>query len=64
MINRMILIKTNINAIGGLNYQLPIKGLSLDLQYAINYLNAQNKNFNGQEFQTTYQVQPAIRQIR
>lgn len=39
--------RMNINAIGGLNYQLPITGLSLDLQYAINYLDAQNKNFNG-----------------
>jgi len=39
--------RMNINAIGGLNYKLPINGLSLDLQYAINYLDAQNKNFNG-----------------
>ncbi|SKB71664.1 SusC/RagA family TonB-linked outer membrane protein [Dyadobacter psychrophilus] len=39
--------RMNINAIGGLNWQLPVKGLSLDLQYAINYLNAQNKNFTG-----------------
>lgn len=39
--------RMNINAIGGLTYQLPINGLSLDLQYAINYLDAQNKNFNG-----------------
>lgn len=39
--------RMNINAIGGLTYQLPITGLSLDLQYAINYLDAQNKNFNG-----------------
>lgn len=39
--------RMNINAIGGLSYQLPINGLSLDLQYAINYLDAQNKNFNG-----------------
>jgi TonB-linked SusC/RagA family outer membrane protein len=39
--------RMNINAIGGLSYQLPIEGLSLDLQYAINYLDAQNKNFNG-----------------
>ncbi|GGM91165.1 SusC/RagA family TonB-linked outer membrane protein [Dyadobacter beijingensis] len=39
--------RMNINAIGGLAYQLPIEGLSLDLQYAINYLDAQNKNFNG-----------------
>ena len=39
--------RMNINAIGGLTYQLPVQGLSLDLQYAINYLDAQNKNFNG-----------------
>jgi TonB-linked SusC/RagA family outer membrane protein len=39
--------RMNINAIGGLTYQLPISGLSLDLQYAINYLDAQNRNFNG-----------------
>jgi TonB-linked SusC/RagA family outer membrane protein len=37
----------NINAIGGLTWQLPIKGLSLDLQYAINYLDLDNKNFTG-----------------
>ncbi|QRQ99531.1 SusC/RagA family TonB-linked outer membrane protein [Dyadobacter sandarakinus] len=41
------LARMNINAIGGLNYQLPVKGLSLDLQYAINYLDQQNSNFNG-----------------
>jgi TonB-linked SusC/RagA family outer membrane protein len=39
--------RMNINAIGGLTYQLPVTGLSLDLQYAINYLDAQNRNFNG-----------------
>ncbi|CAG5008498.1 TonB-dependent receptor P3 [Dyadobacter sp. CECT 9275] len=39
--------RTNLNAIGGINYQFPIQGLSLDLQYAINYLDAQNKNFTG-----------------
>lgn len=39
--------RTNLNAIGGLNWQLPITGLSIDLQYAINYLDAQNKNFTG-----------------
>ncbi|KAA0993275.1 SusC/RagA family TonB-linked outer membrane protein [Dyadobacter aurulentus] len=37
----------NINAIGGLTYQLPIRGLSLDLQYAINYLDLDNRNFTG-----------------
>jgi TonB-linked SusC/RagA family outer membrane protein len=36
-----------LNVVGGLNYKLPIKGLSLDIQYAINYLNAQNLSFNG-----------------
>lgn len=39
--------RMNINAIGGLTYQLPVTGLSLDLQYAINYLDLQNRNFNG-----------------
>ncbi|MFD2937155.1 SusC/RagA family TonB-linked outer membrane protein [Spirosoma flavum] len=39
--------RTTFNVNGGLNYKLPIKGLTLDLQYAINYLNAQNENFTG-----------------
>lgn len=39
--------RSSININGGLNYKLPVKGLSLDLQYAVNYLNAQNLNFNG-----------------
>ncbi|WP_221392521.1 TonB-dependent receptor [Dyadobacter sp. NIV53] len=39
--------KTNINGIAGLNYQLPVKGLTLDLQYAINFQDAQNKYLNG-----------------
>ncbi len=39
--------RASINVNGGLNYKLPIKGLSLDLQYAVNYLNAQNLNFQG-----------------
>ncbi|AUD04322.1 SusC/RagA family TonB-linked outer membrane protein [Spirosoma pollinicola] len=39
--------RATFNAIGGLNYKLPIKGLSLDVSYAINYLNAQNLNFTG-----------------
>lgn len=38
-------ITFNVN--GGLNYKLPVKGLTLDVQYAINYLNAQNENFTG-----------------
>ncbi|QKZ14021.1 SusC/RagA family TonB-linked outer membrane protein [Spirosoma sp. KUDC1026] len=40
--------RASLNINGGLNYKLPIKGLTLDLQYAINYLNAQNLNFTGQ----------------
>ncbi|GAB4018505.1 SusC/RagA family TonB-linked outer membrane protein [Spirosoma koreense] len=39
--------RTSLNINGGVNYKLPIKGLSLDLQYAINYLNAQNLNLQG-----------------
>ena len=39
--------RTTFNVNGGLNYKLPIKGLTLDLQYAVNYLNAQNENFTG-----------------
>ncbi|GAB3801185.1 TonB-dependent receptor [Spirosoma humi] len=39
--------RSGININGGLNYKLPIKGLSIDLQYAVNYLNAQNLNLNG-----------------
>jgi TonB-linked SusC/RagA family outer membrane protein len=39
--------RTTVNAVGGLNYALPIAGLSLDLQYAVNYLNLQNLNFAG-----------------
>lgn len=39
--------RTTINAIGGLSYILPIEGLTLDLQYALNYLNLQNLNYAG-----------------
>jgi len=39
--------RTTFNVNGGLRYDLPIKGLTLDLQYAVNYLNAQNLNFTG-----------------
>ncbi|MGV3556721.1 SusC/RagA family TonB-linked outer membrane protein [Larkinella arboricola] len=39
--------RSSINLNGGLNYKLPIKGFSVDLQYAVNYLNAQNLNFTG-----------------
>ena len=40
--------RATFNVIGGLNYKLPIKGLSFDVQYAVNYLNAQNLSFTGQ----------------
>src|SRR5690606_41375332 len=36
------------NAIGGVNYKLPVEGLSLDVQLAVNYLNGQNSNLQGQ----------------
>lgn len=39
--------RASLNVNGGLNYKLPIKGLTLDLQYAVNYLNSQNLNFTG-----------------
>jgi TonB-linked SusC/RagA family outer membrane protein len=34
------------NMVGGLRYEF-IPGLALDVQYAVNYLNQQNKRFNG-----------------
>ncbi|GAB3924758.1 SusC/RagA family TonB-linked outer membrane protein [Larkinella terrae] len=39
--------RASLNINGGLNYKLPIKGLSVDLQYAVNYLDIQNLNFTG-----------------
>lgn len=39
--------RASINLNGGLNYKLPINGLALDLQYAVNYLDLQNLNFTG-----------------
>lgn len=36
-----------VNAIGGINYKLPVEGLSVDLQYGINYLNRQTQTYNG-----------------
>ena len=39
--------RSGLNINGGLNYKLPIKGLSLDLQYAVNFVNEQNLNLNG-----------------
>lgn len=38
--------RTTGNILGGLNYEI-IDGLSLDVQYAINYFNQQNKYFYG-----------------
>lgn len=36
-----------VNLIGGLNYHLPVEGLTLDLQYGVNYLNRQSQSYNG-----------------
>ncbi|WP_417359574.1 SusC/RagA family TonB-linked outer membrane protein [Galbibacter sp.] len=36
-----------INIIGNINYKLPVEGLSLDLKYAVNYVNAQGQSFVG-----------------
>lgn len=38
--------RSSANAIGGLRYEF-IKGLALDLQYAVNYLHQETKTFNG-----------------
>ncbi len=35
------------NIVGGANFKLPVNGLALDLQYAVNYANTQGKFFNG-----------------
>jgi len=35
------------NIVGGVNYKLPIEGLALDFQYAINYNDAKSASFNG-----------------
>jgi len=40
--------RSTFNAIGGVNYKLPVEGLSLDVQLAINYLNGQNLTLQGQ----------------
>lgn len=45
---RIVQDRSSFNAIGGVNYKLPIEGLSLDVQYAINYMNAQNSTLQGQ----------------
>lgn len=39
--------RANLNVNGGLNYKLPVKGLTLDLTYAVNYGDIQNLNFTG-----------------
>lgn len=36
-----------VNLVGGLNYRLPVEGLTLDLQYGVNYLNRQGQTYNG-----------------
>lgn len=36
-----------LNMIGGVNYKLPVNGLALDLQYAVNYVNGESQSFNG-----------------
>lgn len=41
--------RTIVNAIGGVNYKLPVKGLALDLQYAVNYGNGQGAWFAGMD---------------
>src|SRR5690554_4465584 len=41
-------VRSTFNAIGGINYKLPVGGLSLDVQFAINYLNGQNSSLQGQ----------------
>jgi len=38
-----------VNVIGGVNYKLPVNGLALDLQYAVNYVNGQSHSFNGKD---------------
>ncbi|RDC65512.1 SusC/RagA family TonB-linked outer membrane protein [Adhaeribacter pallidiroseus] len=37
------------NIVGGANFKLPVNGLALDLQYAVNYVNGQGKYFNGMD---------------
>ena len=39
--------QSSININGNVSYKLPIKGLSIDLLYAINYANQQNLNLSG-----------------
>ncbi len=41
-------VQSTFNTIGGVNYKLPIEGLSIDLQYAVNYLNGLNSTLQGQ----------------
>lgn len=35
------------NIIGDVDYKLPVEGLSVNLRYAVNYINAQDQNFIG-----------------
>lgn len=35
------------NIIGNINYKLPVEGLSVDLKYAVNYVNGQGQSFLG-----------------
>ena len=39
--------RNHANAIGGVNYKLPIKGLAIDLQYGIDYLGVQDASSGG-----------------
>ncbi|HZG25796.1 MAG TPA: SusC/RagA family TonB-linked outer membrane protein, partial [Chitinophagaceae bacterium] len=41
-------IRSTFNANGGVNYKLPVEGLSVDLTYAVNYQNTLNSNLQGQ----------------
>lgn len=36
-----------VNLVGGLNYQLPVEGLNLDLLYGADYISRLNQSFNG-----------------
>jgi TonB-dependent starch-binding outer membrane protein SusC len=47
LFNREINVeRTLANVVGGIRYEF-VPGLALDVQYAVNYLNQQNKRFNG-----------------
>lgn len=40
--------RSTLNIIGGINFKLPVEGLSLDIQYAVNYHNSSNYSLQGQ----------------